>query len=102
MKKRYFHSVLYTLFFCILKKVEKFGLKGFIKKLQNKRLVCFDNHLQGDGIKLYKKYYFHYDFLCKKCYFHYDLHVKKCHFHYDMQKMIFFVQESVLMSEEDN
>jgi hypothetical protein len=77
MKKRYFHSVLYTLFFCILKKVEKFGLKGFIKKLQNKRLVCFDNHLQGDGIKLCKKYYFHYDFLCKKCYFHYDFACKK-------------------------
>jgi hypothetical protein len=34
--------------------------------------ICFDNHLQGDGIKScttsfrVKKCYFHYDFACKK------------------------------------
>jgi hypothetical protein len=30
------------------------------------RYVFFDNNLGGDGIKLFKKYYFHYDFSLKK------------------------------------
>jgi hypothetical protein len=34
------------------------------------RYVFFDNNLGGDGIKLFKKYYFHYDFSLKKVNFH--------------------------------
>jgi hypothetical protein len=37
-EKRDFHNVLYTLFFCISKKVEKFGLKGFMKNYTYKKI----------------------------------------------------------------
>jgi hypothetical protein len=39
VKKRDFHNVLYTLFFCISEKVEKFGLKGFMKNYKKKKKI---------------------------------------------------------------
>jgi hypothetical protein len=63
--------VLYTLFFCISMKIEKFGLKGFMKNYKKRyALTIISKEMQKSTtfttIFRVKKCYFHYDFACKK------------------------------------
>jgi hypothetical protein len=49
-----------------------------MKNYKKKKLICFENHFQGDGIKLCKKSTtFTTIFRVKKCYYHYDFVCKK-------------------------
>jgi hypothetical protein len=69
---------MYILFFCLAKKVEKFGLKGFMKNFQKKKnryaLTTISKEMDKmmqkstafTTIFRVKKYYLHYDFACKK------------------------------------
>jgi hypothetical protein len=45
-KKRDFHNVLYTLFFCISKTVEKFGVKGKLQKKNRYTLTIISKEME--------------------------------------------------------
>jgi hypothetical protein len=77
VKKRDFHNVLYTIFVCISKKVEKFGLKGFMKNYKKIGTYALQASPRRWNKLMQKRTAFTTIFRVKKCGFHYDFACKK-------------------------